>query len=81
MGYRLADRVLDISRDMDVAVDISCGRGFVTRHLTHIKKLYVTEMSPSTLSQCQMPDPEQVTLRPNHVLNCSEAKQILNEHT
>jgi hypothetical protein len=61
MGYRLADRVLDISRGMEIAVDISCGRGFVARHLTHIKKLFVTEMSPSSLNQCQMPDPEQVS--------------------
>lgn len=59
MGYRLADRVLDISRDIETAVDISCGRGFVTRHLTKIKKLYALEMSPSTLEQCQMPPPEE----------------------
>ena len=60
MGYRLADRVLDISRDIETAVDISCGRGFVTRHLTNIKKLYALEMSPSTLEQCQTPPPEEV---------------------
>ena len=59
MGYRLADRVLDISRDIEVAVDISSGRGFVTRHMENVKKLYALEMSPSTLEQCQMPPEEQ----------------------
>ncbi len=31
IGYRLADRVLDIKRKMDVCVDLCSGRGHVTR--------------------------------------------------
>ena len=34
VGYRVADRVLDVARKMEVAVDIGSGRGWVTRHLT-----------------------------------------------
>lgn len=58
LGYRLADRVLDISRDMDLCLDIGCGRGYVTRHLTarSIKKLKCCEMSTTMLEQCQLPD-------------------------
>lgn len=61
MGYRLADRVLDIKRDMNVCVDIGSGRGFVTRHLTghSIKKLFAIEMSPSMLNNCVLPRPEE----------------------
>ena len=31
VGYRVADRVLDIKRKMDVCVDLGSGRGYVTR--------------------------------------------------
>ena len=31
--YRISDRVLDVARKMEVAVDIGSGRGFVTRYL------------------------------------------------
>ena len=33
IGYRLSDRVMDIKRQVDLAVDIGCGRGYVTRHI------------------------------------------------
>ena len=62
IGYRLADRVLDIKRRMEVGVDIGSGRGFVTRHLTKhsIKKLYAVEMSPTYLGQCHLPEKDEV---------------------
>lgn len=61
MGYRLADRILDLTRTMEVAVDIGCGRGFVTRHISgqSVKKLYALEMSPTQLEQCQIPPHEE----------------------
>ena len=31
VGYRVADRVLDVARRMEVAVDLGSGRGWVTR--------------------------------------------------
>lgn len=60
-GYRLADRVLDISREMSTCVDIGCGRGYVTRHLTghSIKNLKCLEMSETMLEQCQLPPKEE----------------------
>ncbi len=62
IGYRLADRVLDIKREMDLGVDIGSGRGYVTRNLTghSIKRLAAVEMSPTMLEQCQMPDDSEV---------------------
>lgn len=61
LGYRLADRVLDIKRELPICVDIGSGRGFVTRHLTShsVKKLFCLEMSESLLDQCQLPAPEE----------------------
>jgi len=46
---------------MDHCVDLGSGRGFVTRHLTShsVKKLTAVEMSPTWLSQCQMPREEE----------------------
>lgn len=60
-GYRLADRVLDITREMEVCVDIGCGRGYVSRHLTRnsVRKLHCLEMSEVQLEQCQMPAQEE----------------------
>ena len=58
----MADRVLDIKREMSVGVDLGCGRGYVTRHLTghSLKKLIAVEMSPTLLEQCQLPQEEEV---------------------
>merc|ERR1712141_699385 len=60
-GYRLADRVFDITRDMKVCVDIGSGRGYVSRHLTQHagSKLYCLEMSHSWLNQCELPPKEE----------------------
>ena len=62
MGYRLADRVLDINRKMNVCVDLGSGKGYVTRHLTNhsVEKIYAVEFSPTMLQQCVMPQPEEV---------------------
>ena len=61
MGYRLADRVLDIKRKMKVCVDLGSGRGYVTRHLTghSIEKLYAVDFSPRMLEQCELPAKEE----------------------
>jgi len=61
IGYRLSDRVLDIKRQVDVAVDIGCGRGYVTRHITghSVKKLIAVDSSPEMLDQCQLPAAEE----------------------
>lgn len=58
IGYRLSDRVLDIKRKMKTCVDLSSGKGFVTRHLTNhsVSEIHAVEMSPNMLDQCQGPD-------------------------
>eukprot|EP00095_Tigriopus_kingsejongensis_P004066 maker-scaffold5_size1054832-snap-gene-9.23 protein:Tk04066 transcript:maker-scaffold5_size1054832-snap-gene-9.23-mRNA-1 annotation:"methyltransferase c20orf7-like mitochondrial" len=61
IGYRVSDRVLDIKRQMDVAVDIGSGRGYVTQNLSShsVKKLYALEMSPGMLNNCVLPPSEE----------------------
>ena len=61
MGYRLADRVLDIKRKMKIAVDLGSGRGYVIRHLTghSVEKIYALESSPTMLEQCVLPPEEE----------------------
>ena len=58
VGYRVADRVLDVSKKMEVGVDIGSGRGWVLRHLTDHSVGRVTgiELSPSLMEQAECAD-------------------------
>jgi len=62
VGYRVADRVLDVARRMEVAVDLGSGRGWVTRHLMSesVGRLTAIELSPTMLAEA--PDPEGLTM-------------------
>jgi NADH dehydrogenase [ubiquinone] 1 alpha subcomplex assembly factor 5 len=50
-GYRLSDRVCDIKRKFDVAVDLGCGRGHLTKNLysDRVGSVYQCELSPLLL--------------------------------
>ena len=63
IGFRVADRVLDIKRQLDACVDLGSGRGFVTRHLTghSVRRIKALEMSEAVLEQCQGPPEEEVS--------------------
>ena len=52
---------MDISRQLDVCLDIGSGRGYVSRHLSshNVKKVICLEMSDSMLEQCQPPASEE----------------------
>jgi len=58
VGYRVADRVLDVARRMEVAVDLGSGRGWVTRHLMEesVGRLTAIELSPGLLEQAPLPE-------------------------
>lgn len=55
VGFRLADRLFDIKREFQVAADIGCNRGFVSRHILaeNVKHLHMCEMSPTMLQQAE----------------------------
>lgn len=55
VGFRLADRLFDIKREFQVAADIGCNRGFVSRHILaeNVKHLHICDMSPTMLQQAE----------------------------
>ncbi|BFZ07586.1 hypothetical protein BsWGS_10624 [Bradybaena similaris] len=54
-GYRLSDRICDIKRRFEVAVDLGCGRGHVTKGLYSdmVGSVYQCELSPSLLRHAE----------------------------
>ncbi|KAB7496015.1 NADH dehydrogenase [ubiquinone] 1 alpha subcomplex assembly factor 5 [Armadillidium nasatum] len=58
VGYRLADRILDIKKDFGEGLDLGCGKGFVSRHIMDVslKKLHMGELSPSLLKLAEVPE-------------------------
>lgn len=58
VGYRVADRVLDVHKKMEVGVDIGSGRGWVLRHLTNhsVSRVTGVEMSQTLMDQAPVPD-------------------------
>ncbi|CAB3375222.1 Hypothetical predicted protein [Cloeon dipterum] len=58
VGYRLADRVFDIKRQFKHVVDLGCGRGYVSQHISadNVAKLTMCEMSPSILKHAKGPE-------------------------
>ncbi|KAK8735433.1 hypothetical protein OTU49_005389 [Cherax quadricarinatus] len=58
VGYRLSDRILDIKRELKIGLDLGCGRGYATKHITdaELKHLYMSDFSPSMLESAQTPE-------------------------
>lgn len=58
VGYRLADRIFDIKRKFSYAVDLGCGRGYVSRHILMdcIENLTMCDMSKEILDQASVPE-------------------------
>ncbi|XP_076463601.1 arginine-hydroxylase NDUFAF5, mitochondrial-like [Babylonia areolata] len=58
-GYRLSDRICDIKRKFGVAVELGCGKGFVSRNIYSdmVDTLYQCELSAKTL-ELSHPSPE-----------------------
>ncbi|XP_059479981.1 arginine-hydroxylase NDUFAF5, mitochondrial [Neocloeon triangulifer] len=58
IGYRLADRVFDIKRQFRHVVDLGCGRGHVSQHISadNVTKLTMCEFSPALLTQAKGPE-------------------------
>jgi len=59
VGYRLADRIFDIKRDLKIGLDLGCGRGHVAKNIsdaTTLEHLYMGDMSPNMLETCATPE-------------------------
>lgn len=58
VGFRLADRIFDVKRRFETAVDLGCGRGYVSRHVTDdaVGSLHMCDMSRGWLDQALGPN-------------------------
>ncbi|GFY42362.1 arginine-hydroxylase NDUFAF5, mitochondrial [Trichonephila inaurata madagascariensis] len=56
IGDRVADRVFDITRKFSVAVELGCGKGHVTKHLTseNVQMIYQCDSSPKMLEKSKI---------------------------
>lgn len=55
VGDRLADRIFDIKRKFNRALDLGCGRGHVSKWILSesVKELVLADMSPTLLQQAE----------------------------
>lgn len=55
VGFRLADRVFDIKREIKQAADIGCNRGYISKHIMaeSVEHLTLYDTSPTMLKQAQ----------------------------
>lgn len=55
VGFRLSDRVFDVKRQFKNAVDVGCGRGYVSKHILadSVERLTLCDMSPTMLEHAQ----------------------------
>lgn len=53
VGFRLADRIFDIKRELKVVADYGCNRGFISRHIVAdtVGELILCDTSPTMLEQ------------------------------
>lgn len=59
IGFRVFDRICDIKRTFSKAIDLGCGLGHVTKHITREQqlitdKIYMVELSKSLLQNAQV---------------------------
>ncbi|XP_001601244.1 arginine-hydroxylase NDUFAF5, mitochondrial [Nasonia vitripennis] len=85
IGYRLSDRVFDIKRKFNKALDLGCGRGHISKYILNdsVDELILADLSPSWLEQAQTTegikvvkkvlDEEEFSMEPNSldfVISC-----------
>lgn len=60
IGYRLSDRLFDIKRQFNLVVDLGCGYGHVSKHISidNVKELIMCDVCQEILDKSQNPEPE-----------------------
>jgi len=60
IGYRLSDRLFDIKRQFNLVVDLGCGYGHVSKHISidNVKELIMCDVCQEILDKAQNPEPE-----------------------
>ncbi|KAL0133474.1 hypothetical protein PUN28_000901 [Cardiocondyla obscurior] len=93
VGDRLADRIFDIKRKFNRALDLGCGRGHVSKRILNesVEELVLADMSPSLLQQAkategvkvkkEVVDEENLSFEPNTfdmVISCLSLHWVNN---
>lgn len=60
VGYRLSDRLFDIKRQFNLVVDLGCGYGHVSKHISidNVKELIMCDACQEILVKALNPEPE-----------------------
>lgn len=60
VGYRLSDRLFDIKRQFNLVVDLGCGYGHVSKHISidNVKELIMCDTCQEILDKAQSPESE-----------------------
>ncbi|XP_060862655.1 arginine-hydroxylase NDUFAF5, mitochondrial [Metopolophium dirhodum] len=60
VGYRLSDRLFDIKRQFNLVVDLGCGYGHVSKHISidNVKELIMCDVCQEILNKAKNPEPE-----------------------
>lgn len=60
VGYHLSDRLFDIKRQFNLVVDLGCGYGHVSKHISidNVKELIMCDACQEILNKTQYPEPE-----------------------
>lgn len=60
VGYRLSDRLFDIKRQFNLVVDLGCGYGHVSKHISadNVKELIMCDVCQDILNKAENPEPE-----------------------
>ncbi|XP_078050113.1 arginine-hydroxylase NDUFAF5, mitochondrial isoform X1 [Augochlora pura] len=63
VGYRLSDRIFDIKKKFKKALNLGCGRGHVSKHITadSVEELILTDMCSSLLHEAEIAEGIKVT--------------------
>ncbi|XP_033639668.1 arginine-hydroxylase NDUFAF5, mitochondrial-like [Asterias rubens] len=58
VAVRVADRIRDVARKFDVALDLGCGRGHIAKCISKkvVKKLYMSDLSRNMLEAAHIPE-------------------------
>lgn len=58
VGYRLSDRIFDIKKKFNKALNLGCGRGYVSKHVASdsVEELILSDNSELLLSQAKCDD-------------------------
>lgn len=69
VGFRLAERIFDIKKEFKVGLDLGCGRGHLSKHLTDasLQKLIMSDYSPGLLASASTPHSPGLTVERRHI--------------